>query len=162
MKSMQRVWRTHDPQRRDAVRSVALAALLVLGGCLTRKPEGTSLSPVALTYSVPLTIESRFREDVTVFVLHDGIASRLTRAGSASTTKFVIPKHLIGSLGEISLLLEPVGSRSGMADRVQSPRVRVLPGQSLLWTLESNLSRSFLEIVPSDVIRPDTVKTGAD
>lgn len=162
MKSTQRVWFMRDRQRQYAVRSAALVALIILSGCLTRKPEGESLSPVALTYSVPLTIESRFREDVTVFVLHDGIASRLARAGSASTTKFVIPKHLIGSLGEISLLLEPIGSRSGMADRVQSPRVRVLPGQSLLWTLESNLSRSFLQIVPSDVIQTDTTKTGAD
>ena len=162
MEWAQRVRLIRERRRQTAMCSVGLVAFTMLSGCLTRKPEGESLSPVALTYSVPLTIESRFREDVTVFVLHDGIASRLARAGSASTTKFVIPKHLIGSLGEISLLLEPIGSRSGMADRVQSPRVRVLPGQSLLWTLESNLSRSFLQIVPSDVIQTDTTKTGAD
>jgi hypothetical protein len=132
--------------------------LTLLGACLTKKPEGESLSPVAMTYSVPLTIESRFREDVTVFVIHDGIASRLTRAGSVTTTKFVIPKHMIGSLGEITLLLEPMGSRSGMSDRVQSPRVRVLPGQGLIWTLETNLSRSFLQVVPSTLVESDTAK----
>ncbi|MBC7841825.1 MAG: hypothetical protein H7099_05920 [Gemmatimonadaceae bacterium] len=145
--------------RRDARPiAVVLVALVMLSGCLTKKPEGESLSPVAMTYTVPLTIESRFREDVTVFVVHDGIASRLTRAGSVTTTRFVIPKHMIGSLGEITLLLEPMGSRSGMADRVQSPRVRVLPGQGLIWTLETNLARSFLQVVPSGLAEADTVK----
>jgi hypothetical protein len=41
---------------------------------------------------------------------------------------------------------------------VQSPRVRVLPGQGLIWTLETNLSRSFLQVVPSTLVESDTVK----
>ena len=159
MRSTQRVEAARGARQRGRSLSVALIAMVSLGGCLLKKPHHESdLSPVAHNYSVPLTIESRLREDVTVFVVHDGMASRLTRAGSVSTTKFVIPKHMIGSLGEISLLLEPIGARSGMADRVQSPKIRVLPGQALVWTLESNLSRSFLQVVPADLVQTDTIR----
>ena len=137
---------------------VAVAAASLLAGCLTKKPDAVNLSPVAMTYTVPLTIESRFREDVNVSVVHDGIVSRLTRISAASRTQHVIPKHMIGSLGEISLLLEPIGSRSGMADRVQSPKVRVLPGQGLVWTLETSLTRSFLQVVSLGTVEPDTTQ----
>ena len=161
MRSAQRVEAARGAQQRGLSLSVALVAMVLLSGCLTKRTHDESnLSSMALTYSVPLTIESHFREDVTVFVVHDGMASRLTRAGGLSTTKFVIPKYMIGSLGEISLLLEPMGARSGMADRVQSPKIRVLPGQALVWTLESNLSRSFLQVVPADLIETDTIRQG--
>ena len=159
MRSTQRVEAARGEQQRGLSLLVALVAMVSLGGCLLKKPhDDSNLSSVALDYSVPLTIESRFREDVTVFVVHDGMASRLTRASSVSTTKLLIPKHMIGSLGEVSLLLEPIGARSGMADRVQSPKVRVLPGQALVWTLESNLSRSFLQVVPADLVETDTIR----
>ena len=159
MRSTQRVEAARGARQRGLSLSVALIAMISLGGCLLKKPlDESNQSTVALRYSVPLTIESHFREDVTVFVVHDGMASRLTRASSVSTTKFVIPKHMIGSLGEISLLLEPIGARSGMADRVQSPKIRVLPGQALVWTLESNLSRSFLQVVPADLVQTDTIR----
>jgi len=136
----------------------AVVALALCTSCLTRKPTGDFAGPVANTYSIPLTVESRFREDLTLFVVHDGMASRLTRVGSVTTTRFLIPKHMVGSLGEISLILEPIGSRAGRSERLQSPRVRVLPGQGLVWTVETNLPRSFLQVVPGGWAEPDTVK----
>ncbi len=148
------------PRSARVLTMVVLTALSTTG-CLTRKPQAESMSPVAMTYSIPLRVESRFREDVILLVLHDGIASRLARVGSVSTTSLTIPKHMVGSLGEISLLLEPIGTRSGMASRVQSPRVRVLPGQGLVYTLETNLSRSFLEVIGAPVAAPDSSQTPA-
>jgi hypothetical protein len=144
------------PPWRIRLLPLCLCLLVLIAGCLTRKQEGESLSPVAMTYSIPLRVESRFREDVVLFVVHDGIASRLARIGSVSTTRLTIPKHMVGSLGEVSLILEPIGTRSGMANRLQSPRVRVLPGQGLVWTLETNLTRSFLEVVGAGVAAPDS------
>ena len=116
----------------------------------------TGVQTCALPISV--TVESRFREELTLFVLHDGLASRLTRVGSSSTTKFVIPAHLIGSLGEVTLLVEGVGARSGMSDRFTTGRLRVLPGQGIVWTLETRLERSFAQVVPAESIGIDTVK----
>ena len=140
------------------VLSVLLVALVLAAGCLARKPEGEAPIPVSTIYTIPVTAESRFREDLTLFVLHDGLASRLTRINSASTTRFVIPAHMIGSTGEINLLVERVGARSGTTARYTSGRVRVLNGQGLVWTLEANLQQSFLQIVPVIVPEVDSIK----
>ena len=146
-------------KRRIAVALPAtLVALALVTGCLTRKPEGDSLSPVALTYSVPVVVESRFREDLTLFVVHDGMASRFQRIGSSATTKFTIPAYLVGSLGELTLLVEGVGARSGMSERFTTGRLRVLPGQGIVWTLETRLERSFAQVVPAETIAIDTAK----
>jgi hypothetical protein len=138
---------------------VLLVHASALSGCLTRKPESDAIAgAVGSTYVIPLMVESRFREDLTLFVVHDGLASRIGRIGSSSTTRIVIPKHMVGATGELSLLLEPLGSRSGVADRVQSQRMRVLPGQGLVWTLETDLRRSFLQVVPAALAEQDTIK----
>jgi hypothetical protein len=158
-----------DRQARLARTSCLAALALTAVGCGSRKPaapdfgplpgsEPQQVAPVALTYTVPLTVQSRFREDLTLYVLHDGISSRLTRVGSSSTTRVIIPKNMVGTSGEMVLLLEPVGSRSGVADRYQSQRVRVLPGQGLVWTLETQLTRSFLQVVPAAAISADSTK----
>ena len=133
-----------------------VATLITLAACIPFKPSGDPAPPpVALTYTIPVTLESRFREDLTVFVLHDGLSSRLTRAGSATTTRFTIPAHMIGSLGEITLIGQGIGGRDGSSS-VSSGRLRVLPGQGVVWTVETRLTNSFAQIVPAEAIRPDS------
>lgn len=160
MRSTQRVDMIRVARRgaRAAVPVGLVAMLLLVTGCMWRRPAAEGGGPVAMTYSVPVTVESRFREDLTLFVLHDGMASRFTRVGSSSTTRFVIPAHLVGSLGELTLLVEGVGARSGMSDRFTTGRLRVLPGQGIVWTLETRLERSFAQVVPSGVIVPDSTE----
>ena len=135
-----------------------VAVSLSSTACSRATSETEQLRPVALTYTVPVTVESRFREDLTLFVLHDGMASRLARINSASTTRFVIPAHMIGSTGEFGLVLERIGSRSGDSERYPSGRIRVLPGQGLLWTVETRLQQSFLQILPAEALVPEPRK----
>ena len=144
--------------RRMRVTPGAIFLLATLAGCLARKTEEEGPSPPVLAYTIPVTAESRFREDLTLFVIHDGLASRLTRITSVSTTRFVIPRHMIGAGGELSLMVERVGARSGTTDRYSSGRLRVLSGQGLVWTLETNLQQSFLQVVPAEVLLPDSIK----
>ena len=140
------------------VAPAAIFALALLAGCLARKTLDEGPSPPVLAYTIPVTAESRFREDLTLFVIHDGLASRLTRITSVSTTRFVIPRHMIGAGGELNLMVERVGARSGTTDRYSSGRLRVLAGQGLVWTLETNLQQSFLQVVPAEVLLPDSIK----
>jgi hypothetical protein len=135
-----------------------VVALTAVVGCFRSRPAPEFAGAVANTYTVPVTVESRFREDLTLFVLHDGIATRLIRVGSSSTTKLVIPAHLVGSLGDMILLVEGVGARSGSSERFTTGRLRVQPGQGIVWTLETRLERSFAQIVPAATLEPDTVK----
>ena len=111
-----------------------------------------------MTYTIPVTVESRFREDLTLYILHDGMANRLQRIGSSSTTRFVIPAHLVGSMGELALQVEGVGARSGMSGRFSTGRLRVLPGQGIVWTLETRLERSFAQVVPVESMVADTTR----
>ena len=135
-----------------------LLGVAVLGaqGCSASK-SGAEVGPppVSMTYTVPVTVESRFREDLNVFVVHDGLSSRVARIGSATTTRFTIPAHMVGSLGEIILVAEGIGGRDG-SSRVSSGRMRILPGQGILWTIETRLPSSFAQVIPAEVIRPDS------
>ena len=137
--------------------SLALTVLTaIVSACISAKPGNeTGPPPVALTYTVPVTVDSRFREDLTVFVVHDGLSSRVARIGSATTSRFSIPAHMIGSLGDIILVAEGIGGRDG-SSRVSSGRLRVLPGQGVLWTVETRLNNSFAQVVPAEAIRPDS------
>lgn len=135
-----------------------LSIMPLAGGCMWRRPAADLPAPVAMTYTVPVTVESRFREDLTLYILHDGMASRLQRIGSSSTSKFVVPAHLIGSMGELALQVEGVGARSGMSGRFSTGRLRVLPGQGVVWTLETRLERSFAQVVPVESMVADTTR----
>ena len=136
----------------------ALFAVSFFAGCLRRNSTDESAPLPTVRFSVPVVVESRFREDLTLFVIHDGIASRVQRIGSSSTSRFTLPPHLVGSLGELTLLVEGVGARSGMSERFTTGRLRVLPGQGIVWTLETRLERSFAQVVPAETIVIDTVK----
>ena len=137
---------------------IVLFAISVVTGCMRRNSTDESAPLPTVGFSVPVVVESRFREDLTLFVIHDGIASRVQRIGSSSTSRFTLPPHLVGSLGELTLLVEGVGARSGMSERFTTGRLRVLPGQGIVWTLETRLERSFAQVVPAETIVIDTVK----
>lgn len=138
-----------------------MANLGACGGVRTPMPEG-DLRATALTYDIPLYIESRYRAELTLFVVHDGIVTRLQNLTPSTRRALVIPARFVGTTGAVALYVEGVGSRSGNATmRFQTQRVRVLPGQSLRFTIETDLPRSFLQI-NSDAppAGPDTTKDG--
>jgi hypothetical protein len=55
-------------------------------------------------------------------------------------------------------MVEGMGARSGMSGRFTSGRLRVLPGQGVVWTLETRLERSFAQLVPAETLTTDTLK----
>lgn len=92
---------------------------------------------------IPLTVESRFREDVTIYVLRGGQRTRLGAVTAMTTQGFLIPVTFSGDAGGFRLLADPVGSlRSPYASEVMV----VQPGQRVVWTLESRLGQSSLGI----------------
>ena len=63
-------------------------------------------------------------------------------ATAARTTDFAIQPTQLGQLGTINLIADPVGSSKAIA----SPKVVVKPGTRLVWTLQTDLSRSSLAV----------------
>ena len=88
-------------------------------------------------------------------VLHDGLASRLTRSNRAATTRFVIPAHMIETMDERNLLVGRDGMRSGTTSALL---VRVLHGYGLVWTLEINVQQRLLQVIVAEVLVTDAIK----
>lgn len=92
---------------------------------------------------VELKVENHDLQDVTLYVEHDGIRSRLALATAAKDAVLYLPTRLIGAMGTIRLIARPIGGgRSGMTEGFASDPITVQPGQKIVWTLESGLQRS--------------------
>lgn len=115
------------------------AIALLFDGCARGQKEGTQPLPSGPT---SLRVENNNWLDVTIYVVHDGQRSRLGAATAARTTDFAIQPALLGQLGAIRLVADPVGSSKSIA----SPTVVVKSGTRLVWTLQSDLSRSSLAV----------------
>jgi hypothetical protein len=116
------------------------ALALLLNGCGGKgQKETTRPLPTGPT---SLRVENNNWLDVTIYVVHDGQRSRLGAATAARTTDFAIQPAQLGQLGAIRLIADPVGSPKAIA----SPTVVVKAGARLVWTLQSDLSRSSLAV----------------
>jgi hypothetical protein len=116
------------------------ASLLLLStSCAGKQKETTHPLPTGPT---SLRIENQNWLDVTIYVVHDGQRSRIGAATAARTTNLAIPPAMLGQLGAIRLIADPVGSPQS----ITSPTVVVKPGTRLVWTLATDLSRSSLAV----------------
>jgi|SRR4051812_33467703 hypothetical protein len=132
-------------------RSIAAAAACVLvavagSGCSAIRAHPSSVTPEAGADAidsnfVDLQIDNHNWSDVVIFIVHGSTRSRLGSAHTASTTAFRFPSSFAFA-NSVSLVAAPVGSPS----QFESEHFRVLVGQRVYWSIESNLSRSSLVV----------------
>jgi hypothetical protein len=125
---------------------LALAASAVLPACRARgtralQPATDSLARDSIPRFIDVEVENHNWSDVVIYVLHGGTRTRLGTAGTAKSTEFRFPASYVFA-DRVSLLATPIGSTS----RYQSERFKVSPGQRVVLTLESSISRSSLMI----------------
>lgn len=115
------------------------ATLLFMSGCGARHAKGEHPLP-----STParLQVENHNWLDVVVYLRHDGQRTRLGSATAAKTTDFTLAPALLGQLGAIQLVADPIGSRGGITTQT----IVVKPGTRVVWTLETDLSRSSIAV----------------
>ena len=115
-------------------------AATTLGGCAS-KTEGEAETPAAAANTpVGLEVENHGWADIVVYLVRGTAEERLGTVGALNSTVFTFPFHRLGTGNDARLKADPIGS-----DRVYySEDIHIQPGQSLKWTLESDLSRSFL------------------
>ena len=87
---------------------------------------------------IALNITNHNYLDVVVYVLHDGLQTRVGTATGSSSTVFFLPTRLLGQGREIQLLGDPIGSTAYAI----TPTLVVQRGQYIEWTLETDLNRS--------------------
>jgi hypothetical protein len=88
--------------------------------------------------AVQLVLNNRHWLDVVVRVEHDGETTRIGQVAAASSGRFSVPAWAMGSSGYVRFVADPVGSPV----RSASDWVNVWGGQTVEWTLESQLDRS--------------------
>ena len=124
-----------------AVRVLGLIGLLL--GCAARSEEDASEAPPSpATAEVALEVENHAWSDIVIYLVRGTATDRLGMVGSLSTETFVFPYRLLGVGTDVRLRAYPIGGPRGYT----SEGVLVQPGQWIKWTLESDLTRSFLAV----------------
>jgi hypothetical protein len=127
---------------------VSLRTLLFLGlgvagvaGCARSRsssPSAEAASP-ELGTDIPVEIQNRHWRDLTIYVVRQGLRTRLGTVTANRTATLLISRgHMQGYRGDIRLVADPLGSGTSLT----SEPIRVLPGQIIVWTLETDLTRS--------------------
>ena len=121
-------------------RSLLLPAIVLLMSACGAKHKDRQ-QPIPST-PASLQVENHNWLDVTIYVVHDGQRSRLGSATAAGTTAFTLQPTILGQLGTIQLIADPVGAPNG----ITSPTIVVKPGTRVVWMLQTDLSRSSLSV----------------
>lgn len=123
-----------------AMRKLGLVALLV--GCATRSQEEQDAEPSRSDTEVALEVENHGWSDIVIYLVRGTAVDRLGMVGSLNTRTFVFPYRKLGIGNDIRLRADPIGGPRTFT----SENLLVQPGQWIKWTLESDLSRSFLSV----------------
>lgn len=124
-----------------AVRSLGLFGLLL--GCASRSEEdGSEAPPSPATAEVALEVENHAWSDIVIYLVRGTSTDRLGMVGSLSTETFIFPYRELGAGTDVRLRAYPIGGPRSYT----SESLLVQPGQWVKWTLESDLTRSFLAV----------------
>jgi len=116
-----------------------LAVAVVLLGCAGRKhsDELASVAAVPVT-PIVLEVENHNWADVVLYVLHDGVQTRLTQVSAAHDLAIEIPPQLQGEMGIIRFALRRIGGK----DSFVTESISLRGGSAVRLTIESNINRS--------------------
>jgi hypothetical protein len=89
-----------------------------------------------------LEVENHHWSDVVVYLMNGSQSQRLGMVGAVSTDNFVFSDRKLATSGKLRLRADPIGGQASFT----SEDVLIQSGQSLKWTLESDLRRSTLAI----------------
>jgi hypothetical protein len=120
---------------------LTLVALLL--ACASRG-EDTEADPKVseAKAEVALEVENHGWSDIVISLVRGTAVDRLGMVGGLDTETFVFPYRKLGSGSDVRLRAYPIGGPRPFT----SENLLVQPGQWIKWTLESDLTRSFLAV----------------
>ncbi|HEU4524886.1 MAG TPA: hypothetical protein VFR62_07675 [Gemmatimonadales bacterium] len=120
-----------------------LGLIVLLLGCGSRSEEGAEAEPEPEhTAEVALEVENHSWSDIVISLVRGTAVERLGMVGALNSETFVFPYRKLGVGTDVRLRAYPIGGPSAFT----SENVLVQPGQWVKWTLESDLTRSFLAV----------------
>src|SRR6266404_5107002 len=129
--------------RLHALRLPAALAVLLLAApaCFIFNRESKAAPSPAMDVpegEIALSVTNHNYLDVVVFVLHDGLQTRVGTVTGSSSTVFFFPGRRLGQAREIQLYGHALGSET----YARTDILIVQRGQYIEWTLETDLRRS--------------------
>jgi hypothetical protein len=138
-----------DMGGREAMRGSRAAAIWQLGlgalllGCAGKSEDpDQDVEPSRYDAETALEVENHGWSDIVIYLVRGTAVDRLGTVGSLNTMTFVFPYRRLGTGNDVRLRADPIGN----ARTFTSENLLVQPGQWIKWTLESDLTRSFLAV----------------
>ena len=128
-------------RRAEQMRVLGLIGLLL--GCGSRSEQADDdPPPPEHNAEVALEVENHGWSDIVISLVRGTSVERLGMVGGLNTQTFVFPYRKLGAGTDVRLRAYPIGGPKPYT----SENVLVQPGQWIKWTLESDLTRSFLGV----------------
>jgi hypothetical protein len=131
---------------RDAAAGIAARLLVIaalLAGCAGKAEDpDPDVEPARSSAEVGLEVENHGWSDIVIYLVRGTAVDRLGMVGSLNTKTFVFPFRKLGVGTDVRLRADPIGGPRTFT----SENLLVQPGQWIKWTLESDLTRSFLAV----------------
>jgi hypothetical protein len=121
------------------VSTVWLAAALTTGCAKHMSKENSEPRPDRDT-PVSVEVENHNWSDMVIYLDRGQLSQRLGQVGTLHTEVFTFPYLQLGATGNARLRADPVGNLRSFS----SEYINIQPGQSLKWTIENEIDRSFL------------------
>lgn len=123
------------------VQLLGLVGLLV--GCGSHSKEShAEPQPAEHNAELALEVENHGWSDIVISLVRGTAVERLGMVGGLKSETFVFPYRKLGVGTDVRLRAYPIGGPSAFT----SENLLVQPGQWVKWTLESDLTRSFLAV----------------
>ena len=120
-----------------------LGLFFLLLGCASKSEDpDEEVAPSETSAELALEVENHGWSDIVIYLVRGTAADRLGMVGSLTTKTFVFPFRKLGTGTDVRLRAYPIGGPRSFT----SENVLVQPGQWIKWTLESDLTRSFLGV----------------
>ena len=128
-------------------RALLAAALLAIGAVAAPACARNQPRPAEDVGAIMLFIDNRGWDDMNVFVLRGDTRDRLGRVSAASRWSVPLDRWVNNQAGQIRIVAQPVGTRYyGNGASAVTQILQLESGQTVLWTIEKDLARSFVEI----------------
>jgi hypothetical protein len=121
---------------------VGAMSCLTISACHRGANVGGAAAESESAGSVTLRVVNHSWLDITVYLQQGSHRDRIGTATAVSTTEFQVALREFAPGGDYRLFGNPIGSRQ----TVRSEPLRAQDGDVVTWTLEDNLSRSFVEV----------------
>ena len=154
--------RSSTTRRPSAACALVCGAALIFAGACTHRPavgsdSGPALPPdnsMATSAVSPddlgaimLHVDNHGWDDMVLYAVRGNLRDRIGRVTAAGRWSVALDKWIDAQGGQLQIVAMPAGTRSyGVGASATTPLLSLRPGQSVWWTIEKDLVRSFVEV----------------